>query len=418
MPAFLRRNPVLYFVFGFLLGCLTIFINSPGNHYTTQNPLPRPARHSDEISLEHVPNPADGMHQHDHGEGHAHANEGHQVVMFRHEHDEGELSKLIKSEVRILCWIMTSRNNTYKKAVHVNATWAQRCNKHVFITTRSGTLACHDGCAHDVAFKDSGLPTVDLGLKEGPEQPLGKDKRRPSSICTRQVNRIRCHVHINNLQKELNNYDWFLKADDDTYVIVENLRYMLLAYSPSDPVYFGCRFRPFIKQGYMSGGAGYALSREALRRFVEQALPDTKKCKQQDSGAEDAEMGKCLANVGVIAGDSRDSTGRHRMLPFSPTSHMESNSNKSMPSWFHQYMYYPYLQGGDECCSDYMVSFHYVGKATMYALHNLLYHIRAFGLSGDDNADLKRQAETANLTLLDAARTAAKQMSMPLSKTT
>jgi glycoprotein-N-acetylgalactosamine 3-beta-galactosyltransferase len=77
------------------------------------------------------------------------------------------------------------------------------------------------------------------------------------------------------------------------YAIVENLRYMLSTYDTSEALYFGCRFRPYVENGYMAGGAGYVLSREAVRRFVEEALPDDKKCSHDHGGAEDVLMGEC-----------------------------------------------------------------------------------------------------------------------------
>ena len=54
--------------------------------------------------------------------------------------------------------------------------------------------------------------------------------------------------------------DWFLKTDDDTYVVVENLRHLIKDYNASDPTYIGLKFIHHEytkhKEGYMSGGAG------------------------------------------------------------------------------------------------------------------------------------------------------------------
>ncbi|KHN76508.1 Glycoprotein-N-acetylgalactosamine 3-beta-galactosyltransferase 1 [Toxocara canis] len=376
------RNHLLYFFIGLLVGCFFTLLIAPYMKWTGSVSY---SIGGDGFTLP----PADGLFlEHLNERRHEAVQDGDgdddddenfvPFAVHKHEADESVLSKEIYDNVRVFCWIMTSRNNTRKKAIHVNATWAARCNKHVFMTSEQ---------VH-------GLPTVDLNITEGRKYLWTKTKEAFKYI-------------YNN---ELGNYEWFLKADDDTFVIVENLRFMLLAYSPDDPLYFGCKFKVFLLQGYMSGGAGYVLSREAVKRFVEDALTDSRKCKSAGTGAEDVELGKCLQNVGVMAGDSRDSQGRHRMLPFSPLSHL--SFNHSMPKWFYSYMYYSYKQGA-ECCSDYMISFHYVTTAMMYTLDYLIYHVRPFGLLMDDFLERGGVKKMNGNKMLEYARQKSIQYSKP-----
>ena len=43
-------------------------------------------------------------------------------------------------------------------------------------------------------------------------------------------------------------YDWFVKGDDDSFLVIENLRFLLSHYKPDDPVYLGHLFKRYLKQ--------------------------------------------------------------------------------------------------------------------------------------------------------------------------
>ena len=53
---------------------------------------------------------------------------------------------------------------------------------------------------------------------------------------------------------------------------MENLRAFLGQHNTEDPLQFGCKLKYIEPRGYMSGGAGYVLSKEALRRLVNVGL--------------------------------------------------------------------------------------------------------------------------------------------------
>ncbi|CAG0907770.1 unnamed protein product, partial [Cyprideis torosa] len=140
-----------------------------------------------------------------------------------HEHahrGEDDLALWMFKKVRILCWVATHPGNLHKKAVHVLRTWGKRCNTLLFVSG-NGT----EEVPSEIATY---MLTLDM-----------KEERKYLWVKTRRAFR---HIYKHYLHEA----DWFMKADDDTFVVLENLRYLLFNQTGSDtPLYHGCRFKPF-----------------------------------------------------------------------------------------------------------------------------------------------------------------------------
>ena len=75
-------------------------------------------------------------------------------------------------------------------------------------------------------------------------------------------------------KSQMNKFDWMIKADDDSYVIMDNLKWFLSSRCDRQTETYG----QMLKYGsstnkYLSGGAGYVLSAEAVRRGRARSAP-------------------------------------------------------------------------------------------------------------------------------------------------
>jgi glycoprotein-N-acetylgalactosamine 3-beta-galactosyltransferase len=117
------------------------------------------------------------------------------------------------------------------------------------------------------------------------------------------------------ISKKYGDYDWYLKADDDTFIFMDNLRKFLSDKNSSSPVNFGHNFKRFVRHGYESGGAGYVLSHEAMTRLGKALNSNYSFC--LNTGIEDVDTGRCLRKLGVEPGYTFDEDNKQLFHPFS-----------------------------------------------------------------------------------------------------
>jgi glycoprotein-N-acetylgalactosamine 3-beta-galactosyltransferase len=174
---------------------------------------------------------------------------------------KSELAEKLFNEVRVVCWINMAPKYHKTKAIHIKNTWGRRCHKLIFMS--------HED--------DPELPAVKLPVPEGLDHFWKKFKLAFEYI----------------YDNHLNDGDYFLKADDDTYIVMENLRQMLYQYRPQTALFFGHRYARVDTpaQGFMQGGC-YVMSKKLLIKFVTQLAHNLTLCGPEDGWMEDIYMGE------------------------------------------------------------------------------------------------------------------------------
>lgn len=119
----------------------------------------------------------------------------------------------------------------------------------------------------------------------------------------------------------MDTFDWLIKADDDTYVIMENLKWFLSERCDRSNETYG-HILQLNSDKYLSGGGGYVMSAEAVRK-VGQALSQNRSSCGLTSGAEDIDMSRCLSSFGISPGESRDQFGFERFHAISYGNYLE-----------------------------------------------------------------------------------------------
>ncbi|TGZ62359.1 hypothetical protein CRM22_007484 [Opisthorchis felineus] len=218
-----------------------------------------------------------------------------------------------KRSIKLLCWIATMPPNHETKAVHIKATWAPRCDRYMFMSS--------------VNSKD--LPSIAAVQTEGREFLWEKTAFALNYVWT----------HFGE------EFDFFYKADDDTYALIDNMRLLLADHDPNIPALIGKVHKYVIKQGYADGGAGYVMSRAALRLFVH-GMKNTSACAEA---------------LGIPVIHAVDEKGYLKFFTRSPLGYLRTGGIKASLSFVNHRTNAP-------CWSDKPVSFHYIKPEELYFL--------------------------------------------------
>ena len=228
--------------------------------------------------------------------------------------------KIIQNKPLIYCIILTTAKNLPNKAKVIFDSWASKCDNYTFVSK----LPRSDSKIHSIKNSHERLEIKYRNLfnvLKPKDFTLDRYAALTTKVLTSFMDVYKHHPH----------YDWYLKADDDTFLFVDNLRNFVSEKNSNNPVTYGFNFEKYVDGGYHSGGAGYLLSHGALNTLTEKLYSNKSYCVNQ--GIEDIDVAQCLRDLNVYPQNSTDELNRERFHPLSLTDHFNGN----FPDWLKTY---------------------------------------------------------------------------------
>lgn len=124
---------------------------------------------------------------------------------------------------KILCLVTTMPKNLNTRAIAVNETWGRRCDKLWFVT---------DLPYHELTYAENNI------IKQLPIAPISGIKKGYEHLTMKVT-----FGFLFAYEYHYEQFDWFVKADDDTYLLVDNLRYFLSDKNSSEATTYGFNFK-------------------------------------------------------------------------------------------------------------------------------------------------------------------------------
>ena len=162
-----------------------------------------------------------------------------------------------RKSIRILCWLMTDPDLLWK-TIPSRDTWMKHCDVRLFMSSE-----------YNATF-----PTVGLNVSSGRQHISAKSRASWRYI----------------YEHHRDDADFFMKADPDSFVIIDNLKEYLRHCNSSEPNLYGhalyskLESMPYFN-GFFAAGEAVVLTRQALVQLATKGIDD--QCFPNGTGLED-----------------------------------------------------------------------------------------------------------------------------------